>query len=153
MRSSVGALERAEYWYFALFNFIIMAVLMGVDSVLNLGGGNMGVGLLSGIYALAVLIPGLAVAVRRLHDTDHSGWWLFISLIPVIGFIILLVWFVKDSQPGDNTHGPNPKGVGGAVAAPASATPTAPTSSTSPADAGTPAARAMDTPPDPPAAT
>ncbi len=154
-----GRAQRAEYWYFALFNFIIIAVLMGIDTVLNLGGGDMGVGLLSGIYSLAVLIPGLAVAVRRLHDTDHSGWWLFIGLIPVIGFIVLLIWFVKDSQPGENSHGPNPKGVLGASAGSSSATSATPpaatgstTTSTPPADtsaapvADMPAAPATDTP-------
>jgi uncharacterized membrane protein YhaH (DUF805 family) len=64
---------------------------------------------LGGLYALAVLIPSIAVGVRRLHDTNRSGWWLLISLIPCLGFIVLLVFMVQDSQAGDNQYGPNPK--------------------------------------------
>jgi uncharacterized membrane protein YhaH (DUF805 family) len=65
---------------------------------------------LSGIYGLAVLIPGLAVSVRRLHDTDRSGWWLLIVLIPLIGAIVILVFMVQDSKLGENQYGSNPKG-------------------------------------------
>ncbi len=68
------------------------------------------IGLLSGIYSRAVIIPTLAVAVRRLHDTDRSGWWILISLVPLIGSIVLLVFYVMDSTPGQNRFGPNPKG-------------------------------------------
>ena len=69
------------------------------------------IGLLSGVFSLATLIPTLAVSVRRLHDTGRSGWWLLLSLIPLIGAIVLLVFFVQDSAAGDNAHGPNPKAV------------------------------------------
>ena len=68
-------------------------------------------GLLGGIYALAVLIPSLAVSVRRLHDTDRSGWWLLIALVPLIGAIVLLVFLVLDSSSGQNQYGANPKDV------------------------------------------
>jgi uncharacterized membrane protein YhaH (DUF805 family) len=68
------------------------------------------VGALGGIYGLGVLLPGLGVSVRRLHDTNRSGWWLLIGLIPVIGLIVLIVFMVQDSTSGDNVHGPNPKG-------------------------------------------
>jgi len=61
------------------------------------------------IYSLLVLVPGLAVAVRRLHDIGKSGWMLLIGLIPIVGGIILLIWAASDSQPGDNQYGPNPK--------------------------------------------
>ncbi len=64
---------------------------------------------LLGIYSLATLIPSLAVGIRRLHDTGKSGWWIFISLIPFVGPIILLIFLVKDSDPGTNLYGPNPK--------------------------------------------
>jgi uncharacterized membrane protein YhaH (DUF805 family) len=64
---------------------------------------------LSGIYSLAVLIPSLAVGVRRLHDTGKSGWWLLLALIPVVGVIVLLVFMCQDSNPGQNQYGPNPK--------------------------------------------
>ena len=66
-------------------------------------------GLLGGIYTLAVLIPGLAVSVRRLHDTERSGWWLLIALVPFIGAIVLLVFTVQDSKAGSNKFGENPK--------------------------------------------
>jgi uncharacterized membrane protein YhaH (DUF805 family) len=61
------------------------------------------------IYAFAILIPGLAVTVRRLHDTGHPGWWYFISLIPIVGSIILLVLLATDSDSEENRFGPNPK--------------------------------------------
>ncbi len=67
-------------------------------------------GALGGIYSLAVLIPSLAVGVRRLHDTGRSGWWLLIALIPLIGFIVLLVFMVSDSDSAANEYGENPKG-------------------------------------------
>lgn len=104
-----GRARRKEYWYFVLFN-IIVSIILGI---IDLGTGTYsiedGIGLLSGIYALAVLIPAIAVAVRRLHDTDRSGWWLLIALIPLIGAIVLLVFMVQDSNPGQNQFGPNPK--------------------------------------------
>lgn len=74
-----------------------------------------GYGLLSGLYSLGVFLPGLAVAVRRLHDTGRSGWWLLVGFLPVIGLIVLLVFMVLDSEEGTNDHGPNPK-AGGAAA-------------------------------------
>ena len=103
-----GRARRTAYWMFVLFN-VIAAVLAGVlDGVLGLGGES-GYGPISGLYSLAVFLPGLALAVRRLHDTGRTGWWMLIGLIPVIGWIVLLVFFVTDSQPGSNQYGPNPK--------------------------------------------
>lgn len=99
-----GRARRTEYWMFTLFNIIIIAVLTFVDSMLGIPG------VLSGLYSLAVFLPGLAVVVRRLHDTGKSGWWILIALVPLIGFIVLLFFMVLDSQPGENQHGPNPKG-------------------------------------------
>jgi uncharacterized membrane protein YhaH (DUF805 family) len=107
-----GRSRRAEYWYFALFNLIISFVLSRLDRVLGLGSGETA-GLLSGLFVLALIIPGLAVAVRRLHDIGRSGWWIFLAIIPIIGGIILIIFMALDSQPGDNQYGPNPKGVGG----------------------------------------
>jgi uncharacterized membrane protein YhaH (DUF805 family) len=100
-----GRARRTEYWMFALISFIITAVLDLIGVAIKLGA------YLGLIYALLVLIPSIAVAVRRLHDTGRSGWWLLLGLIPVIGGIILLVFMVMDSQPGDNQYGPNPKQV------------------------------------------
>ena len=102
-----GRSRRKEYWFFLLFNILISFALGLVDSLLGLGGADFGV--LSGLYGLAVLIPGIAVSVRRLHDTGRSGWWLLIGLIPVIGAIVLLVFLVQDSEPGANQYGANPK--------------------------------------------
>jgi uncharacterized membrane protein YhaH (DUF805 family) len=85
---------------------IIVAVVLGfIEGIFG------GPGILGGIYSLAMLIPGIAVTVRRLHDTGRSGWWVLVALIPVLGFIALLVFMVLDSQPGSNEYGPNPKEV------------------------------------------
>lgn len=111
-----GRARRSEYWFFVLFNILVEIVVYipGVLLVLTLSRPQMyiGFGLLAlmGIFALAVIIPGLAVIVRRLHDTGRSGWWYFISLVPFVGGIILLVFLCTDSQPGENKWGPNPKG-------------------------------------------
>ena len=99
-----GRAARTEFWMFALFNFIVSIVLGVVDNVLGLGT------LLAALYSLAVLLPSIGVGIRRLHDTGRSGWWLLISLVPLIGAIVLLVFTIQDSQPGDNQYGPNPKG-------------------------------------------
>jgi uncharacterized membrane protein YhaH (DUF805 family) len=99
-----GRAARTEFWMFALFNLIVSIVLGVVDSVLGLGT------LLAGLYSLAVLLPSIGVGIRRLHDTGRSGWWLLISFVPLVGLIVLLVFTIQDSQPGDNQYGPNPKG-------------------------------------------
>jgi len=98
-----GRARRKEYWMFFLFNIIIASVLGFIE---GLAGGP---GVLGSLYGFAVLIPGVAVSVRRLHDTNRSGWWLLIGLVPLIGSIVLLVFMVQDGQPGENQHGPNPK--------------------------------------------
>ncbi len=100
-----GRAQRKEYWMFLLFNLIITFVLYLIEGLVG------GPGIVGGLYSLAVLIPGIAVGVRRLHDTNRSGWWLLISLIPLIGTIVLIVFLVQDSQPGENRYGPNPKAV------------------------------------------
>jgi uncharacterized membrane protein YhaH (DUF805 family) len=105
-----GRAQRAELWFFVLFNLIIALLLRYVDGMTGTVSEQTGVGLLGGIYSLAILLPSIAVAVRRLHDTGRTGWWLLIGFIPVIGSIVLLVFYVLDSQPGDNEYGPNPKG-------------------------------------------
>ena len=102
-----GRATRAEYWYFVLFNFIVAVVLAIIDASAGLYIGSV-IGLLGAIYALAVLIPNLAVSVRRLHDINRSGWWLLICLVPFVGAIILLVFFLTKSK-ADNKYGPSPK--------------------------------------------
>jgi uncharacterized membrane protein YhaH (DUF805 family) len=104
-----GRAGRQEYWFFLLFNILISAFLATIDYFTGTFNFETGVGLLSGIYSLAVLIPGIAVTVRRLHDIDRSGWWLLISLIPIVGGITLFIFMVLDSTPGNNEYGPNPK--------------------------------------------
>jgi uncharacterized membrane protein YhaH (DUF805 family) len=101
-----GRARRKEYWVFTLVNLVISVLLAFVDSIL----GTMAIGL---IYALAVLLPSIAVTVRRLHDTGRSGWWALIVLLPILGVIVLLVMMCFDSQSGDNAWGPNPKAAAG----------------------------------------
>jgi uncharacterized membrane protein YhaH (DUF805 family) len=103
-----GRARRKEYWMFVLISTIISIVLSALDAALGLTRMG-GVGPLDGIYSLAVLIPSIAVSIRRLHDTNRSGWWLLINMIPVIGWIIYFVFLVSDSDPGTNEYGPNPK--------------------------------------------
>jgi uncharacterized membrane protein YhaH (DUF805 family) len=108
-----GRARRTEYWMFTLFNFIAMIVLVLIDQVL-------GTGFLAFVYVLAVLLPSLAVAARRLHDIGRGGWWQLIGFIPLIGAIIMIVWCVTEGQPQPNQWGPNPKAVqasGGAAVA------------------------------------
>src|SRR3954468_7338693 len=104
-----GRARRKEYWMFFLFNLIITFVLILIDSLMGTISPQSGLGLLSGLYSLAVLIPSIAVTIRRLHDTGRSGWWILISLVPVLGGIVLLIFMVLDSEPGANQYGPNPK--------------------------------------------
>jgi len=106
-----GRARRKEYWFFGLFCGVAYIVLAFVDGMTGTFSTTSGIGLLSGLFCLVVLIPSISVTVRRLHDTDRSGWWWWIALIPVVGGIILLVFMVLDSQPGANRYGPNPKGV------------------------------------------
>lgn len=104
-----GRARRREYWLFALFNLIISIVLAVIDSVTGSLSPEAGMGLLGAIYMLGVFIPSLAVTVRRLHDAEHSGWWLLIAMVPLIGVIVLLVFMVQESKPGQNQYGLNPK--------------------------------------------
>ena len=100
-----GRASRTEFWMFSLVNFLIGVVLWILFAAVH------GAIILVIIYDLGVLLPSLAVGFRRLHDTDRTAWWLLIELIPVIGAIVLLVFFCLDSTPGDNHYGPNPKGL------------------------------------------
>lgn len=114
-----GRARRKEYWYFFLINLLISMAIGFVSGFI--GGMSQDPSMASGLmllpmlYSLAVLIPGIAVSVRRLHDTNRSGWWLLISLVPIIGAVVLIVFLVQDSQPGSNSYGSNPKGVETAV--------------------------------------
>ena len=98
-----GRARRAEFWWFTLINWIISLVLQGIDSAIGTEG------ILGLIYSLGVLLPSIAVAIRRLHDTDRSGWWLLLILIPILGWIALLVFYFQDGDPQPNQYGPSPK--------------------------------------------
>ena len=98
-----GRAHRTEFWMFTLFNIIIAVVVLIIDMFIT--GG-----LIYALYWLAVLVPSIALGARRLHDTDKSGWMLLLGLIPLVG-LVLIYFFVIDSQPGPNKYGPNPKGV------------------------------------------
>ncbi|HSI46090.1 MAG TPA: DUF805 domain-containing protein [Methylophilus sp.] len=98
-----GRATRKEYWMFVLVSFLIILAIEFVEPVLGTGG------FIGMLYSLVILLPSVAVSIRRLHDTDRSGWWLLISLIPLIGGIVLLVFMVQDSTSGQNQYGPNPK--------------------------------------------
>ncbi len=104
-----GRARRKEYWYFILLSTVISTLLTIVDSATGTFNTASEVGLLSGIYLLATLVPTLAVTVRRLHDTNRSGWWLLLGLLPVAGVIILIVFLALDGSPQNNDYGADPK--------------------------------------------
>lgn len=98
-----GRATRSEYWYFILINMAISIILAAVDRSIADGG------ILYTVYSIIVFIPSIAVAARRLHDTDRTGWWQLIIFIPIIGFIILIIFLVQDSKSYENKYGSNPK--------------------------------------------
>ena len=100
-----GRARRKEYWMFLLFNVVIVAALAIVGRVIGLDGT------LRALYTLGVLIPGLAVSVRRLHDTGRSGWWLLVGFVPLVGWLIALYFMVQPGETAENRYGPDPKEV------------------------------------------
>ncbi|MED4531174.1 DUF805 domain-containing protein [Metabacillus fastidiosus] len=100
-----GRARRKEYWMFYLINAIISIILITAERATDM----IFFSLLDVLYALAILLPSLAVAVRRLHDTGRSGWWFLINLIPIIGALVFLIFTCLDSEPNSNKYGPNPK--------------------------------------------
>ena len=101
-----GRARRSEYWFWTLAVIIASIVASILDSII--GAQIFGI-----VLILATIVPGIAVGIRRLHDISKSGWFLLSWLIPLVGAIVLIVWFVGDSHP-DNEYGPNPKGVAAA---------------------------------------
>jgi uncharacterized membrane protein YhaH (DUF805 family) len=107
-----GRARREEYWMFVLFNFIFSFVIIFIFIGIGIAIDVPALAGLGYLYYLAVLIPSIAVVVRRLHDVGKSGWYYFVSLIPLVGFIWLLVLLCTDSENGPNKWGENPKGIG-----------------------------------------
>ena len=103
-----GRAQRMEYWLFNLFNLIILNALAFIEGFVRTIPETEN-SVLATLYFLVILLPNLAVTVRRLHDTGRSGWWVLISALPIIGAIVLLVFLLMDSQPGENEYGPFPK--------------------------------------------
>ena len=106
-----GRARRKEYWMFVLINAIISCVISCIDNLagFTISTGTSQIGILSLIYALFVLVPSLAVSVRRMHDIDKSGWTILLGLIPIVGSIILIVYACKAGTVGENKYGADPK--------------------------------------------
>lgn len=114
-----GRSRRAEYWYFQLFNILVGIAIILVFAFLGgvlagiTGNGEKAAEAIAqlaySVFALGTFLPALGVLIRRLHDTNRSGWWVLIGLLPLIGGIVLIVFCVQDSDPGSNQYGPNPK--------------------------------------------
>jgi len=106
-----GRSRRKEYWFFGLWYVLFAVFVYFTEQAMFSGLKKDEAGVLTIIYELVMFIPGLSVAVRRLHDTGRSGWMVLIMVIPVVGIIWYLVLMFRDSTRGDNEYGPNPKGV------------------------------------------
>ena len=98
-----GRAIRSEYWYWILF-IIIADIVAGIIDY------AIGIQVVTSLFGLATLLPNLAVAIRRLHDLDRTGWWIFIGLIPLVGWIILIIWYCTRGTAGPNRFGPDPLG-------------------------------------------
>ena len=110
-----GRTRRQVFWYYVLAYVVIYIAVSIVESIF-FGGGMMPYGYgfyrpqpLTGLLSLALLLPSLGIAARRLHDTDRSAWWLLIGIIPIVGWLILLYWYVQPGTVGSNQFGPDPK--------------------------------------------
>lgn len=103
-----GRAPRSEYWYFILFCLLGSLALGVIDGVVF--GASLGLAPLSLIFSLVTLVPSIAVAFRRIHDVDKSGWWLLIGLVPFVGWLVLLYFFVQKGTDGDNRFGADPLG-------------------------------------------
>lgn len=104
-----GRARRTEYWTFTLNNIIFAVVATILDNIFGVTREGSSTGLFYTLFCLVILLPSLTVLVRRLHDVGKSGWWIFITLLPIIGGIWLFILTITDSQPEDNEFGTNPK--------------------------------------------
>ena len=108
-----GRESRPGFWWYILAYLILMVIAGILESVLfapmmGMGNGGGGSGPLTGLLSLALLLPNLAIGARRLHDGGRSGWWLLIGLVPIVGFLVLIYFYIQPSDPGDNAYGPKP---------------------------------------------
>ncbi len=103
-----GRARRKEYWIFVLISSVVVVLSSVIDERMGWTLGE-DVGFFSTLYGVAVIVPSIALTVRRLHDTDRSGWWLLLGLIPLIGSIVLLVFMILKGIEGDNRFGPDPR--------------------------------------------
>ena len=103
-----GRARRSEFWYWVLFQFIVQLIAAIISRMT-------GISIITLIASLALTFPSVCVGIRRLHDIGMSGWYYLVSFIPVVGLILLIVWGTRDSQPGQNQYGPNPKGDNGGM--------------------------------------
>ena len=104
-----GRARRKEFWMFTLFSIIASLILAAIDRIIGTTYNNGTSGILQNIYSLAVLLPTIGVGIRRMHDTNRSGWWILINLIPCIGWIWFIVLAAQEGNAGDNQYGPDPK--------------------------------------------
>ena len=104
-----GRARRSEFWWFVLFTVIVGLVASTLDAVIGTDYDGGSGGLLSTLTSLGLFLPSIAVGARRLHDIARSGWWQLIGIIPIIGWIIVIVWFARDGEPGANQYGTNPQ--------------------------------------------
>lgn len=105
-----GRASRSEFWYFYLFTCLVSWALLGLSYIVgSVEHPNIFFSLLSYAFSLLILIPSLAVAVRRMHDIGRGGGWIFIALVPVIGWIWYIVLAATPSEPGENRFGPRPE--------------------------------------------
>ena len=105
-----GRARRKEFWQFQVVAFAISIVLMIVDGILGTKTAS-GIGILGGIFSLAILLPNIGVLIRRLHDTDRSGWWALLGLVPIANIALLVFMFIQGTV-GSNRFGPDPKALG-----------------------------------------
>ncbi|MGA8839769.1 MAG: DUF805 domain-containing protein [Candidatus Aquilonibacter sp.] len=106
-RSFRVAPAAAKFWWYTLINAIIGSVLAWIGGLYTLSGPGP-LAFLFYIYVLATMLPYLGVTIRRLHDTDRSGWWILIDLVPFVGWIVLIVFYILEGTPGENRYGPPP---------------------------------------------
>ena len=104
-----GRARRTEFWMFTLFNMVASIITQLIDRIFGWEDWSAYAGPVTTLYFLAVFLPSLAVAVRRLHDTNRSGWWLLLGLVPLVGFIVLIVFYAQAGNSGANKYGADPR--------------------------------------------